>query len=122
MVRQGDSIPHFMVTDASGARRRYADIWQRKHLVLVALTAGDAALAAHYQAGIQVDPGDAALVVTADPIPRIPSPAVIVADRWGEVAFSAFASSAGELPDAGEIVAWLHFVQMQCPECQGEAR
>jgi hypothetical protein len=25
-----------------------------------------------------------------------------------------------ELPSAREIAAWLHFVEIQCPECEGE--
>ncbi|MGH9508717.1 MAG: peroxiredoxin family protein [Terriglobales bacterium] len=44
-------------------------------------------------------------------------PAVYVADRFAEV-FAAFRLACGEqLPDGGQIVGWLDFVNRQCPEC-----
>ena len=65
---------------------------------------------------------DTRLVVTADTIPRIPSPAVVVADGWGEVYYLQAAGRAADLPAPGDLAEWLDFVRHQCPECQGEAR
>ena len=47
---------------------------------------------------------------------------MIIADQWGEV-FLVEAGGAGVhgLPAAEEVVEWLRFVAIQCPECQGEA-
>ena len=47
--------------------------------------------------------------------------AVVIADQWGEVAHVARAGAGHELPDAGEIVEWVRFLAIQCPECEGEA-
>lgn len=48
--------------------------------------------------------------------------AMVIADQWGEV-FFVEAGGAGrhDLPPAGEVVEWLRFMAIQCPECQGEA-
>jgi hypothetical protein len=32
------------------------------------------------------------------------------------------AESNRDLPDADALMEWLRYVQMQCPECQGESR
>ena len=61
-------------------------------------------------------------MITRDTVSGIPSPAVIVADRWGEIVHIAAGSQAGELPQAHELVEWVTYVQHQCPECEGEAR
>jgi hypothetical protein len=41
MLRPGDLLPHFGVTDLYGKRVDYSSIWQRKNLVLVMLTDAD---------------------------------------------------------------------------------
>lgn len=44
--------------------------------------------------------------------------AVYVTDRFGEV-FGAYRKAAGQaLPDIGNILRWLEFVNAQCPECE----
>lgn len=47
---------------------------------------------------------------------------VLIADQWGEL-FLVEPGEEGEhaYPDPEEIVEWLRFVAIQCPECQGEA-
>jgi hypothetical protein len=45
--------------------------------------------------------------------------AVIIADEWGEVHFMADAGAGHELPAAEELVAWIRFLAIQCPECEG---
>lgn len=47
----------------------------------------------------------------------IEAPAVLVADRFGEI-WAAWAGGAGhELPDVPEMIRWLEFIEVQCPEC-----
>ncbi len=45
--------------------------------------------------------------------------AVLVADEWGEIYFAAEAGAAHDLPEASEIVDWVRFIAIQCPECEG---
>lgn len=39
MLQPHDLIPHFHLTDVEGRRVRYADLWQRRTLVLGSLRA-----------------------------------------------------------------------------------
>jgi hypothetical protein len=41
MLQRGDSVPHFEVKTVEGQRFSYSTIWQRRHLVLLAIGAGD---------------------------------------------------------------------------------
>ena len=41
MLRPGDLIPHFDVTNLQREAFAYSSIWQRKNLVLIALPASD---------------------------------------------------------------------------------
>lgn len=47
---------------------------------------------------------------------------ISIADQWGEIVFD---ESGGEevhpFPEVQEVVEWLRFLAIQCPECQGEA-
>jgi peroxiredoxin len=45
--------------------------------------------------------------------------AVLVADEWGEIHFAAETGLAHELPSPGELVEWVRFIAIQCPECEG---
>jgi len=47
--------------------------------------------------------------------------AVVIADQWGEIAHVAEAAQDHDLPSAREIVEWVQYLAIQCPECQGEA-
>lgn len=47
-----------------------------------------------------------------------PAAAVYVTDRYGEV-FAAYRTDDGQaLPGAEEILSWLAFINIQCPECE----
>jgi hypothetical protein len=41
--------------------------------------------------------------------------AICIADRYGEVYFSAFFSDT--VPSADSVLEWLRFIEIQCPEC-----
>jgi peroxiredoxin len=47
--------------------------------------------------------------------------AVLGADQWGELFLVAAAGDGHRLPDASEVVEWLRFLAVRCPECEGEA-
>ncbi|MGH9374390.1 MAG: hypothetical protein ACRD15_22970, partial [Vicinamibacterales bacterium] len=124
---RGDAVPHFEATALDGTSIRYRDVWQRKNLLLVALPAGQAAAFESYVSLLESRRADlsaheAVCVITRDPIPGVPPPAVVVADRWGEAALVASGQIAADLPAADELVEWLHSVQIRCPECEGESR
>ena len=126
-LREGDTVPRFEATTLDGAIVRYADLWQRKPVLLVCVGDLAAPAARAYAAELETGRGeltahDTACVVTAGRVDRVPCPGVVVADRWGEVRFVASAASAADLPRVPALVEWLRFIQSECPECQGEAR
>jgi hypothetical protein len=120
-----DLMPMFTVrNEVDGTVVRYRDLWQRKNLVLIALPQRDVTGAAYLKSVASLDWGsqDAALVVTTNDIAGISPPTVVVADRWGEVYYVGEAGDAADLPSSKDLLEWLHYVQVQCPECQGETR
>ncbi len=83
---------------------------------LVVVAPGPAGMAAPLHAAT-----NAAFLVLADPDLRFASgqAGVLIADEWGEVHMSAVAGEAHAFPGPGEIVEWLRFLAIQCPECEG---
>ena len=61
---------------------------------------------------------EARLVVTRETVDGVPRPGVVIADRWGEV-FAVIDDPART--DVDDLIEWLRWVQMKCPECEGEA-
>jgi hypothetical protein len=127
MLKRGDSVAHFVVTRTDGTRVDYATIWQRKNLLLVLLPAEESDAFAEY--GVRLDGRRSELtsygtevVITRNDVPSLESPAVVVADRWGEVFLAVTSAAVTGLPDPDELAEWLRFVQSQCPECEGESR
>lgn len=121
-------LPQFAVTTLGGARFDYSSVWQQRNLLLIVLPGvaigetekqylesitGDRALLDEY---------DATAVATAERVAGTSTPAVIVADRWGEIYFVRTGTSVDDLPSRSEIVEALRWVAHECPECQGEAR
>ena len=126
-VCQPDLLPMFTVTNAvDGALVRYHDVWQRKNLLLVMAPENDPTAAGYstalVEASATVAVENTTLVVTSDTIPGIPSPGVVVADRWGEIYYVKGAGRTADLPTPHELTEWLRYVENECPECQGEAR
>ena len=125
-IRPHELMPMFAASNADGTRVRYEDIWQRKNLLLVSLPDDDPT-GAMYAASLSLlephlAPYDAALIITTTRIDGVPSPGVVVADRWGEVYYVQGADRAAALPPPAELIDWLRFVRNECPECQGETR
>lgn len=127
-LARGARMPHTRVTTLDGTAFNYDDVWQRRNLLLVALpsgqpTAGDAAwLETVESARHALEAYEAVVVVTQDSVPGLAPPGVVVADRWGEVAFAETAQRTSDLPSPDTLDAWLKFVDHACPECEGEWR
>jgi hypothetical protein len=121
-----DLLPHFTVSTVEGGRSVYGSLWQRKSLLLVCVPErspaaeiyGRALAAAFREEAF----GDVECIVTGDVIAGFTPPCAIVADRWGEIVFVATATSVDELPRTEELIDWVRYVRMHCPECEGEAR
>jgi hypothetical protein len=128
MLRPGHLLPHFDVTNVQGENVVYSTIWQQRNLVLVSLPAVDPdGTFTNYVSqltprGPAATGDDTVWVITRDAVTGVPSPSVIVADRWGEVVHVGTGTQPSELPPADEIVDWVTYVQHQCPECEGEAK
>ena len=125
LLRRGETVPHFSVQTVTGDMFHYSSIWQRKNLVLITVDRTDSAH--HYVRTLrghdaEFDALEGVCVVTIDRVAGLPAPAVLVADRWGEIVHVSGASDAGGLPAVQELLDWLGYLQNRCPECEGEAR
>jgi hypothetical protein len=127
-LARGDLIRRFAVTTIDGSPFDYDDTWQRRNLLLIALRPVSLSDAIDEYVSKVTSRGDlladyeARCVITSEPVPDVVAPAVIVADRWGEVYLAAHANDVSDLPSADEIFECLRSVAHECPECQGEAR
>lgn len=61
------------------------------------------------------------VAVTADAAPGIATPAVLIADQWGELAAVENAGEEHDFIAVQEVLDWLRYLAMKCPECEGEA-
>ncbi len=128
VLRSGDRVPHFEVTDQDGRQVRYSrDIWQSRNLLLLTIPERARAEFGAYLTSVgqrvaDIQAHETTCVVTAEEVAGVPHPGLLVADRWGEVVLVVDAKSASDLPPADDLVEWLRFVQHQCPECQGETK
>jgi hypothetical protein len=125
MLNKGDHVPRFECVTIDDIRVNYADLWQKKNLALLCLSEDSSAEAQSYiQQLREALPAlafhDAVVVVTTNPIDGMPLPGCAVADRWGQMQWVASAERIVDLPSPREIAAWLQFVEIQCPECEGE--
>ena len=125
MLGKGDRVPHFEIVTVDDIRVNYADVWQKKNLALVCLAEENSADARGYIQQLRaalpaLAVHDAVVVVTTNPVEGMPLPGCAVADRWGELQWITSSDSVADLPSPREIAAWLRFVEIQCPECEGE--
>ena len=125
MLHKGDHVPRFECVTIDDIRVNYADLWQKKNLALLCLSEDDSPEAQTYiqqlrEALPALAVHDAVVVVTTNPIDGMPLPGCAVADRWGQMQWVASADRVVDLPSPREIAAWLQFVEIQCPECEGE--
>ena len=127
-LERGQLIPHFAVTTIDGDRFEYADIWQRRNLLLIALPAAVSSDAAdRYLTDLtsrseELEAFETTCVITFDRVPGVVAPAVVITDRWGEVYATTAVATIAALPSADAIFEWLRYINHECPECQGEVR
>jgi hypothetical protein len=127
-LQRGDPVPHFRVGTIDGRRIEYSStIWQRRNLVLVALTEPQSAPSRMYASQLEAgwsafESHETECVITRDVVAGAASPAVLIADRWGEIVYVANGSSVAELPRLPEILEWVAYLQTRCPECEGETK
>jgi hypothetical protein len=117
-------VPHFDVMTLDGRHVRYDDIWQRRNLVLVLVSPQNRDDGARYASQLQAhrdefEREETTVVVTTDPVPKLNAPAALVADRWGEILYleTAPGGQMSRFPDVDELLSWVHFAEIQCPEC-----
>jgi len=126
-LQRGDLVPHFRVDTIDGRRIEYSTIWQRRNLVLVALTESNSAHSRTYVSQLETKCSafqihETECVITRDVVAGAASPAVLIADRWGEIVYVAHVSNVADLPRLPEILEWVAYVQTRCPECEGETK
>jgi hypothetical protein len=126
-LQPGDLVPHFSVTTLDGERFDYSSVWQRSNLLLVVLpdenNATSVALVdAVGELTLSGDISETVVVVTRSKVTGLPSPAVLVADRWGEIIDVAPVRDSAAAPTAAALREWLEYVSHRCPECEGEAK
>lgn len=124
-LNSGDQVPHIEITDLSGSIFRYSSIWQHSNLLLITVPQTDGH--ANYVADLSRRDSDfrdrhAVCVVTRNAVLGMPTPGVLVADRWGEIIHIAAAGRVDDLPPPLELLKWLDYIEQRCPECEGEAR
>jgi len=127
---RGGLLPHVVVRSVDGTTFSYGDIWQRRNLLLIALAseagppAGDesAYITELLARGETFQEYNTEVVITRDAVAGLRSPALLIADRWGEIVAVDHLDVTAGLPKVEEIVEWLRFVAHACPECEGEAR
>jgi hypothetical protein len=120
ILQRGHSVPFFDIEAADGTRRSYRDLWQRRSLLLVSVPAPGLD-AAQLTARLREKVGDdAEVIVSAETVEGLPRPGVLVADRWGEIVHVAPLDPAAV--DVEDLAAWVRYVQIKCPECEGETR
>ena len=127
MLQRGDLVRHFAVTTLDGRRIDYANIWQHRNLVLVALPASDSEASRNYVSELgdripQFRAQHTDCVMTRENVPGLPHPSAVVADKWGEIVYIHAASEIADLPSADDLSGWIDYVESRCPECEGEAK
>ena len=126
MLQQGDSVPHVEVKTIGGELFSYSTIWQRRHLVLAVPAAESETLGTYVSELVarrsEFTAKDAECVVTGDRVPGMRSPAVVVADRWGEIVHVATTPQVEDLTAPEELLDWVDYLARRCPECEGEAK
>ena len=122
LLRPGDVIPHFEGFTTDG-RLEYGQLWQRRNLVLFVLPLNLHNAARTYLGALDVRlselrPDDTTLVHSDRALERLPLGTLVIADRWGEIAhLQDLASDMAAWPSIDDVLDWVEFIQMKCPEC-----
>ena len=127
MLQRGDPVPHFEAIGHTGEPARYAAIWQRSNLVLVALRGAASESRRDYIASLsarlsEFSRHNTVCVILPESAPGLPPLGALVADKWGEIVHLTIPADAAGLPSPDDLLEWVEYVQTRCPECEGEAR
>jgi hypothetical protein len=110
-------VPHFVVRSVDGATVDYRSIWQREQLLLICLdesaTSDPLIRLAQDLAtrGTDLSVVETSLVVTRESIAGLPCPALILADRYGEIFWT---REPGGVTDADDVIDSLRVIQSRC--------
>jgi hypothetical protein len=117
-------VPHFDVTTVSGQRVEYDQIWQRRNLVLLVACPPEREAALQWASQLdarrpEFEDAETTVVVTTEAVPGLSPPQVVVADRWGEILHleTPPAGDLSQFPHIDEVLSWVRFARIQCPEC-----
>src|SRR5262245_10164997 len=116
-------VPRFDVRTLDGQHVRYDEIWQHRNLVLLVADPREREAAERYASGLrshrpEFDKMETTVVVTTDVVPGFGPTRLVIADRWGEIQHAeAMAGGVSQLSSVDEVLSWIEFVRMQCPEC-----
>jgi hypothetical protein len=122
-VRPGALIALFEGTTIHGHRCRYDELWQHRNLVLVLAAPSLVERAQQYLESLEarlsdLKPDDTSLVLCDHDISQLPLNTLVIADRWGEIAhIQNLPANPAAWPPLDDILDWVHFIQMKCPEC-----
>lgn len=102
----------------------YRSIWQKRNLVLITLTDATT-IPPDYAARLAIasqNDEDTTWLLTREVVDGMPRPGALVADRWGEIIHVSSTTGVAPLPDVNDLIEWLNFTRMRCPECEGETK
>jgi hypothetical protein len=122
-LRPGDILPSYTAVTLQGDEVPYEKLWQHSNVVLFVLSVELSAAASSYLAALdgrvnELKPYDTFLIISHHPIAGVPENSLVIADRWGEIAHVAdLESDPTDWPSIADIVEWVEFIRMQCPEC-----
>lgn len=128
MFEVHDQVPHFHVLTIDGQELDYgAQVWQRANLLLVSLTDREPDAAAAFVSEVSARAGElrnqnTALVVTRETIAGVARPSVLLADRWGEIQTVHRVDDQRRWPAVDDLIESIGYLEMRCPECEGESR
>lgn len=122
-LNRGDLLPHFEARTIQGHDFIYSGIWQRKQLamILVPESFSDSGFVSRWESlRADFEARETVLTISTEPVPGLPAPGVVVADRWGEIVFVAGSERVDELPGPAELLDWADYTRRRCAECEGE--
>jgi hypothetical protein len=121
LLERGSRVPHFSVRTTDGVPTDYRDIWQRRNLLLLSVADSRESrdVLEAYTTALSGRARDLALyettvILTHDRIDGLPSPGVLIADRWGEVYFVYTPASVASMPAVDDLVDGIKVIAYKC--------
>jgi hypothetical protein len=122
MPSPGERFPHVSLQRTDSTPFTYADIWQRRHLLLVTLAPEGRDVPedeARFMKRLETYDEElrryeVTTVVTRDTVAGLSAPSILIADRWGEVVAVESAERIASLPDLEHVLEWLRMVARAC--------